>query len=132
MKLLTIEDRSLLNQLAQDIASRANGDAWFQEKNVEERRAILRELILFILQAGPRPGDGEAAVAASKLKPTLTPCVLVAKPPLKVQLAKMLQLPTTELPRVFQLLIQLPAVADTRRRRGAARSREPLVAQGSN
>jgi hypothetical protein len=114
--LLTLDEMILVNQLAQGIASEADGIAWFERKSVHEQRAALRGLNVLILQASPRAGDGETAVLESRLRPTLTPCVLLTKSPLKTQLAKMARLPPVELPRVFQLLIKLLAIADTRRR----------------
>lgn len=71
----------------------------------------------FILQAKPKPEDVTAAIAESQLKPTLTPCVLIAKPNLRVQLARLATLPEFELLRVFRLLIKLLAAADGRRRK---------------
>ncbi|WP_426614058.1 DUF5958 family protein [Bradyrhizobium sp. McL0616] len=115
--MLSVEEEILLNQLAQGIVSGSEGDAWFEAKNEDDKRRLLRGLSNFIQQARPKPDDVAGAIAESRLKPTLTPCILIAMPNLNVQLAKLLTLPEFELPRVFRLLIKLLAAADNRRRR---------------
>ena len=115
--MLNVHEEILLNQLAQGIASDAEGEAWFSAQSGDNKRRLLRGLGNFILQAGPKPEDAAIAIAESQLKPTLTPCVLIAMPNLRVQLAKVATLPEFELPRVFRLLIKLLAAADGRRRK---------------
>ncbi|QHP68429.1 DUF1493 family protein [Bradyrhizobium sp. LCT2] len=115
--MLNVDEEILLNQLAQGIASNPEGDAWFGAQSEDDKRRLLRGLSNFILQARPKPEDVVVAIAESRLKPTLTPCVLIAMPNLRVQLAKLVMLPEFELPRVFRLLIELLAVADGRRRK---------------
>ncbi|MDX3966548.1 MAG: DUF5958 family protein [Bradyrhizobium sp.] len=115
--MLNLDEEILLNQLAQGIASDAEGEAWFGAHSEDNKRRLLRGLNGFILQARPKPEDVAAAIAESRLKPTLTPCVLIAMPNLRVQLAKVATLPEFELPRVFLLLIKLLAAADGRRRK---------------
>ncbi|MEH2555134.1 hypothetical protein V1286_002663 [Bradyrhizobium algeriense] len=115
--MLSVDEEILLNQLAQGIVSDSEGDAWFQAQNEDGKRRLLLGLNGFILQASPRQEDAAVAISEAGLKPTLTPSVLITKPDLKVQLAKLVRLPESELPRVFKLLIKLLAVADNRRRR---------------
>ncbi|MFB6447393.1 DUF5958 family protein [Bradyrhizobium tunisiense] len=115
--MLNVDEEILLNQLAQGIASASEGEAWFGAQSDDNKRRLLRGLNSFILQASPKPEDVAAAIAESQLKPTLTPCVLIAMPNLPVQLAKLATLPEFELPRVFRLLIKLLAAADGRRRK---------------
>lgn len=115
--MLNVDEEILLNQLAQGIASDAEGEDWFCTQSEDDKRRLLRGLSNFISQARPKPEDVAAAIAESRLKPTLTPCVLIAMPDLRVQLAKLPALPEFELPRAFQLLIKLLAAADSRRRR---------------
>ncbi|WP_370095744.1 DUF5958 family protein [Bradyrhizobium yuanmingense] len=115
--MLNVDEEILLNQLAQGIASDAEGEAWFGAQSDDNKRRLLRGLGSFILQAGPKPKDVTIAIAESQLKPTLTPCVLIAMPNLRIQLAKLATLPEFELPRVFRLLIKLLAAADGRRRK---------------
>ncbi|WP_158626781.1 DUF5958 family protein [Bradyrhizobium sp. RP6] len=115
--MLNVDEEILLNQLAQGIANDAEGEAWFSAQSEDNKRRLLRGLNSFILQAKPKPEDVAVAIAESQLKPTLTPCVLIAMPNLRVQLAKVATLPEFELPRVFRLLIKLLAAADGRRRK---------------
>jgi hypothetical protein len=115
--MLSVDEEILLNQLAQGIVSDLEGDAWFQAQSEDGKRRLLLGLNAFILQASPRPEDAVVAISESRLKQTLTPCILIVKPDLKVQLAKLARLPESELPQVFGLLIKLLAVADSRRRR---------------
>jgi hypothetical protein len=115
--MLKLDDAILLNQLAQGIVSYSDGDAWFQARNVGDQRRLLLGLNVLILQASPRREDAALAISAAQLPQTLTPCVLLTKPDLRIQLAKLAQLPEPELPRAFRLLIELLAVADNRRRR---------------
>ncbi|WP_157088609.1 DUF5958 family protein [Bradyrhizobium jicamae] len=112
-----MDEEILLNQLAQGIVSASEGDVWFQAHNEDAQRRLLLGLNVLILQASPRQEDAVVAVSEARLKQTLTPSVLIMKPDLKVQLAKLVRLPESELPRVFKLLIKLLAVADNRRRR---------------
>jgi hypothetical protein len=91
--MLKLDDMILLNQLAQGIVSGSQGDAWFQSRDVGEQRSVLRGLGALILQASPRPEDAASAISASGLRPTLTPCVLIAKPGFQVQMTKVLHLP---------------------------------------
>ena len=115
--MLILDEQILLNQLAQGIVSASEGDAWFQAHNEDGRRRLLLRLTALILQASPRQEDAAVAISEAGLKQTLTPSVLITKPDLKVQLAKLVRLPKSELPQVFKLLIKLLAVADGRRRR---------------
>jgi hypothetical protein len=115
--MLSVDEEILLNQLAQGIVSGAEGDAWFQGQNGDGKRRLLLGLNVLILQAGPRQEDVAVAISEARLKQTLTASVLITKPELKVQLAKLARLPERELPGVFKLLIKLLAVADNRRRR---------------
>ena len=115
--MLSVDEEILLNQLAQGILSDSEGDAWFQAQNEDGKRRLLLGLNVLISQASPRQEDAAVAISEARLKPTLTASVLITKPDLKVQLAKLVRLPEPELPRVFKLLVKLLAVADNRRRR---------------
>jgi hypothetical protein len=115
--MLSIDEEILLNQLAQGVVNDSEGDAWFQAQNDEGKRRLLRGLNVLTLQASPREEDAIVAISEAQLKKTLTPCVLITRPNLKVQLAKLVGLPEPELSRVFRLLIKLLAIADNRRRR---------------
>ena len=92
------------------------GKAWFAGLSTEYKRKVLRWTNAVISQARPQPDDAVSAIAVSGLKSTLTPCVLLSKPNIGLQLAKIANLPETELINAFRLLIALLAVADQRRR----------------
>ena len=115
--MLKIDEAILLNQLAQGIVRGSDGDTWFQARNTDEKRRLLLGLNLLILQSSPRKEDAAVAISEAQLAQTLTPCVMITKPDLRNQLAKLAWLPEPELPQVFRLLIKLLAVADNRRRR---------------
>lgn len=113
---MRIDDAILINQLAQQLVAMDVGEKWFNSLNVDLQRKVLREINVMILQASPLPEDAALAISTSGLKATLTPCVLVAKPNIREQLAKIANLPDTEFSRVFKLLIAFLGVADKRRR----------------
>lgn len=117
VQMLKIDEAILLNQLAQGIIGDSDGDAWFKAQNTIDQRRLLAGLNVLVLQASPRQEDAAIAISEARLAPSLTPCVLITKPNLRSQLAKLVQLPEPELPRAFRLLIKLLAVADGRRRR---------------
>ena len=72
--MLNVDEEILLNQLAQGIASDAEGEDWFGTQSEDDKRRLLRGLNNFISQARPKPEDVAAAIAESRLKPTLTQC----------------------------------------------------------
>jgi hypothetical protein len=113
---MKVEDQIFVNQLAQKVVDMAQGLAWFARHGVDEKRSILRSINVFVRQAHPTPDDVRDAISSSKLKPTLTPCVLLAKPDAGAQLAKMASLPEYELQTVFTLVVGLLGAADARRR----------------
>jgi hypothetical protein len=118
---MNVEDEIFVNQLAQKVIDMAQGLAWFARHGLDEKRSILRNIYVFVQQAHPTPDDARDAISSSRLKPTLTPCVLLAKPDIGTQLAKMASLPERELQTVFTLVVGLLGAADARRR-----TREPL------
>jgi hypothetical protein len=106
----------ILNELAQDLLPIDEGLSWFAEHCEDTRRAVLRQLSTFILQAHPAPEDALASVAASGLRAKHTPAVLILKEPLNAQLSKISGLPANEQMKAFRLLVALLAIADGRRR----------------
>ncbi len=113
---MNIDHAILINQMAQGIVEIDEGEQWFSAHDLESKRGMLREVNVMILQAHPTPDDAISAIAASGLNDTLTPCVLLLKPGIKVQLAKLANLPEPELANVLKLLVGLLGVADKRRR----------------
>jgi hypothetical protein len=114
---MTIEEEILVNQLAQGIVEMPTGESWFAGLTESTQRSVLRELNIFIANAGPHSEDAARAVALSGLESTFTPCVLLTTGiNTRHQLAKISSLPRPELGKSFRLLIALLAVADTRRK----------------
>ena len=106
-----------LNQLAQGVVPAPDGEAWFAALPPALQGAALRELSMMVGQAGARDADVGPAIARSGLRPTFTPCVLLAKGPLRQRLGQAARLPADEGPKTFRLLLALLALADERRRR---------------
>jgi hypothetical protein len=115
--MLTIDEAIIVNQIAQNVVSLTDGAKWFAGHTAEEKRRLLRGINVLVLQASPNPEDASQAVSRSQLKATLTPCVVLLKPGLKTQLAKLAELPDAQLEQAFRLLIALLCIADSRRRK---------------
>ena len=113
---MTIDERILLNQLAQGLVDLSEGDRWFAQLSDEKKRAVLREINFMIANAGLRNDDVPNAISKSKLKPTFTPCVVLKSGNVSVQLAKITSLPEAELFKAFRLLVALFGICDSRRR----------------
>jgi len=113
---MNAENFILLNQYAQGVRKIEDGKDWFSNLSSDEQLLILRELSNLILQAGASINDVNEAIQKSRLKATFTPCVLLQKGSLKIQLSKVLALPFSEYAKVFSLFISLLSIADTRRR----------------
>lgn len=114
---MKIEDEILVNQLAQGIKPMSLGEDWFMRHDEAARLTVLRSTSAMVMQASPTPADAKEAITRSKLKETAAPCVLVQKPNLKVQLAKIVNLEGAEQKKAFRLLVSLLGVADERRRK---------------
>lgn len=114
--MLSIDEEIFLNQLSRKIVAKSDGIEWFTVHGEEGKRRIILGLNFLIVQARPRPSDSLLAVEKSGFRKTLSPCLLLVKQPLKIQLAKMAWLPERELESVFCLLIELLSIADERRR----------------
>lgn len=106
----------LLNQLAQGLVPADEGRRWFNRLAEGEQRDVLEQLWIFAAQAGARESDVDVAIARAQLKSSFTPCVLLRNGRLKIQVAKVLELPFVEREKSFRLLSALFQVADERRR----------------
>jgi hypothetical protein len=113
---VNLRDELLLNQIAQGVRLAREGEEWFAALPGDRRQEVLRWLANMATHAGARAGDAEAAIRDSGLRPTATPCVLLSKDNLPVQLAKIVHLPAGEQPKAFRLLVALFRIADARRR----------------
>ena len=110
------DEELTLNQVAQGIFPAQAGEDWFTGLPEVRRTAVLRGLAHMAIQAGARPEDARAAIQQSGLKPTFTPCVLLMRDQMAVQLAKIANLPASEFLKAYQLLMALFQIADARRR----------------
>ena len=104
-----------LNRLAQGVDSMGDGIDWFNKLAIDDRREVLHELAVFVLQAHPTSDEAELAVARSGIRRTVTPAILLVKSNLKDALMKIAHLPAGELERSFRLLVLLLGIADGRR-----------------
>lgn len=110
------EESRFLNCISQGARSIEDGKDWFQDLLPEKQLEVLREIAVYIQQAGARETDVPEAIEKARIKKTYTPCVILQNGRLKMQLAKVLNLPTVEYPKTFSLLISLLSIADERRR----------------
>ncbi|MET8576515.1 DUF5958 family protein [Streptomyces sp. NPDC005012] len=113
-----MDERTLvLNQLAQGHRPFPEGMAWFEGQTEEEQARTLRALGLFCRQAHATREEAAEAIRLSGLRPTCTPCVLLARGDVDRQVSTIGGLrPRHERLRAFRLLVHLLAVADARRR----------------
>ncbi|WP_420349631.1 DUF5958 family protein [Pelagibius sp.] len=123
--MLGIRTEIYLNQLAQGIVPMSTGAGWFEEQDDERQVDVLRALAVFAREAGTTGEAAAAAIQQSKLRPTFTPCVIMAKAAeqdslgsgsIRRAFAKIISLPASERQKSFALLVALLRVADDRRR----------------
>jgi hypothetical protein len=89
----------------------AEGVEWFEGLSEDDRRKVLRALVLFCGQARACEDDVPESIARSDLRPTHTPAVMLTKWRFGME-----GLPAYELTKSFRLLVALLSIADTRRR----------------
>ncbi len=109
-------DDLMLNQLAQGLLGMENGIREFTKEDADQRRATLREIIVFALQAGVTSADARHGVERAGIRVTDTPSVLISQGVVEIQLAKIANLPENESVKSFRLLVALFGIADERRR----------------
>jgi hypothetical protein len=127
---VSLERDVYLNQCAQGVVKRDESLRWFSGLARNEKRSVLERLVYFVAQAGAVGRHVSLAVRESGLKPTFTPCILLAASgeadpegsrSLRAATSKLLSLPEQEAPKSFQLLLQLLRTAtDERAARGLA------------
>lgn len=114
-----------LNQLAQEIEPLETGKNWFMKIDYLNQKKILLELTWLISQAGGLGKDIPKVVEKSGLKVIYTSCVLLMvafeKDPLmssviRMQMAKIVNLPEFESLKSFILMITFLGISDKRRR----------------
>ncbi|WP_422724099.1 DUF5958 family protein [Kitasatospora purpeofusca] len=103
----------VVNEVAQGLRTLESGTAWFELLSQEERKAVLREVAGYAMQAHITAVDGTAGVARSGVKPTANASVMIRMDPPRYRFA---DLPAEEHVKAFRVLVSVFSVADTRRR----------------
>ena len=112
----TIDMDIWLNQLAQGIPGGERLLDAFASADEGEQRMILRRANVLVLEAGAHETDVEAAVLASRVRPTRTAAIVLGKGRLREQLARVSTLPVADLRDGLMLTVSLLSIADRRRR----------------
>ena len=105
-----------LNQIAQGHITIKKGIDWFNSHDLNEKKEIIQTLSEILTQAHPTNNEIENGIEISKLKPTYTPCVLMAEKQFNEAVATIRNLPENELGKTFELWISIFSIADKRRR----------------
>ncbi|MEV0659854.1 DUF5958 family protein [Actinomadura luteofluorescens] len=110
------ETSTVLNTLAQGLLPAADGIAWFEALTSDQQHDALSKLAAFCTQADATSDDAAEAIRRAGIRPTHTPAVLLSREHLRVQLAKIANLPQDERLKSFRLLVTLLSISDGRRR----------------
>lgn len=106
----------IINEVAQGTRSLDEAVDWFSSLQQGEQDSVLREIVLYSIQAHVTAEDGREGLARSGVKATMTPAVLILREPILQQMGKIAGLPPNEHLKAFRVLLSTFAVADTRRR----------------
>ncbi|MET8021190.1 DUF5958 family protein [Streptomyces decoyicus] len=106
----------IINEIAQGILSLEEGVKWFSSLEQAEKKAVLHEIVRYVMQAHATTQDGREGLSRSGVKSTMTPAVLIVREPLLERMGTIINLPPAEYTNSFRVLISTFAVADTRRR----------------
>ncbi len=110
---MEIEKEIWINQYGQGILDINQLLSFF--KSLDNKRAFFIDIRYLIMQSKPKEEDIEPAIAASKLKPTYTPCVLLRKGVGDYNLQRITELPEYEQEKAFVLLLNLFRICYYRR-----------------
>jgi hypothetical protein len=106
--------------MAQGMLPATEGIDWFLAQPTERRREVLRVLADLLYQAHPSSEEVTSAIEAAGLKPSFTPCVLLAAAKSDSQryrrARQISELPDDEQHKGFLLLMKVFEIADRRRR----------------
>jgi hypothetical protein len=111
------ESSRVINEAAQDILSLDEVVDWFSSLDPSEQKDVLREIVLFSMQAHATAEDAKKGLLRSGVRPTVTPAVLITREPILEQMGKIINLPHNENIKSFRVLLSTFTVADERRRR---------------
>lgn len=105
-----------INMIAQEMIEFSEGISWFDSLQKDDQKSVLDSLYQFCHQVHPRRDEIDEAIERSQLKKTYTPCVLIKKEGYYQRLKQIVELPSDEYLKSFQLLVVLLGIADKRRR----------------
>jgi len=112
---ITLEEEININKFGQKIITKEIILASLLERNLEEKRAFLKQIIFLIQQSKPVDSDIEMAIDDAKLRKTYTPCVLLKKGVKTHNLYRIAALPENELEKACVLFLSLFRIAYQRR-----------------
>ncbi len=105
--MLRIENAILLNQYAQGLIDSDIIVDYFLKLDIFDKRNYLNEIKALIFQNKSIKSDVPTAIIESNLKPTFTPCVLILKGELNIQLRKIINMPEQEMKKSLLLILGL-------------------------
>lgn len=112
---MEIEDAILLNKYGQGLIDSDELRHGFSNLDLDVKRRYLTDLVYMITQSKANNSDIETAIAASGLKNTFTPSVLLSKGTEIHHLNKIVSLPEAELIKTLILFLNLFKIAYRRR-----------------
>ena len=112
---MNFKSQYLLNQYGQDLVSAGAVLSYFEGLNDAEKNTFFYLLLHLIVQSGCTQEDVPLAIAENGLKPSYTPCVLLANSVKTFNLEKIINLPAYEHPKVLLLFLGLFKQGYTRR-----------------
>ncbi|MGA5198733.1 DUF5958 family protein [Streptomyces exfoliatus] len=113
------ETERVVNEIAQELRTLDDGEAWFSGLTLARRQKVLQEAAGYAMQAHITAADGRAGVTRSGVKPTANPSVMICMDPPRYGFA---DLPADEHVKAFRVLVSTFAIADTHRRQTYCKS----------
>lgn len=110
-----IEDEIFINQYGQELKSESELLTYFESFDDQRKELFLTDLLFLILQSKATLDDVDLAIKSSKLKPTLTPCVMLKKGVSQSNMTRLITLKGKERVQSIILLINLFKVSYKRR-----------------
>jgi len=105
-----------INKIAHGFVKLRDGIDWFNTFDLKSKKEILQSLSNFLSQAHPTRKEVDDGIKLSGLKPSYTPCALLAKKPFNDAMKIIRSLPENEWEKSFILCIAILSIADKRRR----------------
>ena len=110
------KEEIIINKIAQNKISIDLGIEWFESLTDSEKIRIVNRTKYYLEQSHPNAELIEKAISNIPLKPTMTPVVILKTNDFKIALNKIIELPKSELSKVFITLITIFKISDTFRR----------------